>query len=319
MPLDRESQALVDAMHIAGSKPLYEQTVQEARAGIAAASRQLSPPPAEMHAVVDRRIPTEGAEIGIRVYTPRPLGERDRLPIVLNYHGGGFVAGDLDTHDGIARFYARDVDAIVISVDYRLAPEHPFPAAVDDAYAAVTWSAEHADQVHGDANRIAVTGDSAGGNLSAVVCQLARDRRGPPIAFQALAYPALDFNPDAVYASRAAFGGGDYFLSNRDMDWFRSLYLTDVPGQVGDPRVSPLAHPDLSGLPPALVVTSGCDLLRDEGKAYANRLAAADVPVEYRCFETTIHACLSFAGAIPTGLDALSFVASRLRKALHGP
>ena len=180
----------------------------------------------------------------------------------------------------------------------------------------MAWAADHARELGGDAARVAVTGDSAGGTLSAVICQLARERRGPVVAFQALVYPAVDFDPGGAYASRAEFGGGDYFLSNRDMDWFRSLYLTDGLRQIRDPRVSPLAN-DLTGLPPALVVTAGCDLLRDEGQAYADRLAAAGVQVEYRCFESTIHACLSFAGAIPTGLEALSFVASRLRSALH--
>lgn len=317
MPLDPETQSLLDAIRAAGGKPLYEQTVEEARAGIKAASQTLGAPAADIHEVLDRKIPVLGHEIGIRVYTPRPLGEANGLPIILHYHGGGFVAGDLDTHDGIARFYCRHADAVVVAVDYRLAPEHPFPAAVDDAYAALDWTAEHAGELGGDANRMAVTGDSAGGNLSAVVCQLARDQRGPRMAFQALVYPGVDWNGAATYPSRSEFGGGEYFLSNRDMDWFRSLYLTDAPRQVGDPRASPLAKGDLSGLPPALVVTAGCDPLRDEGKTYADRLAAAGVPVEYRCFESTIHACLSFAGAIPAGFEALSFVASRLRRALH--
>ena len=172
-------------------------------------------------------------------------------------------------------------------------------------------------ELNGDANRIAVTGDSAGGNLSAVVCQLAKERGGPRIAFQALIYPAVEFDPRTNYPSRSEFGGGEYFLSTDDMAWFASLYLADVERQVADPRVSPLAARDLRGLPPALVVTSGCDPLRDEGKAYADRLAAAGVPVEYRCVEGTIHACMSFAGAIPAGLEMLTLVASRLRAALR--
>ena len=283
---------------------------------MAAASQQLAAPPAAVHDATDRTIPVPGGEIGIRIYTPREVPAGTLLPMVLNFHGGGFVLGNLDTHDSIARYYARHADAIVIGVDYRLAPEHPFPAAVDDAYAALEWAGAHARELNGDANRVAVTGDSAGGNLSAVVCQLAKERGGPRIAFQALIYPAVEFDPRTNYPSRSEFGGGEYFLSTHDMAWFASLYLADVERQVADPRVSPLAARDLRGLPPALVVTSGCDPLRDEGKAYADRLAAAGVPVEYRCVEGTIHACMSFAGAIPAGLEMLTLVASRLRAAL---
>ena len=316
MSLDAATTSFLDAMRAAGGKPLHQQTIDEARAGMAAASQQLAAPPAAVHEATDRTIPVPGGEIRIRIYTPREVPAGTLLPIVLNFHGGGFVLGNLETHDSIARYYARHADAIVIGVDYRLAPEHPFPAAVEDAYAAVEWAGAHARELNGDANRVAVTGDSAGGNLSAVVCQLAKERGGPRIAFQALIYPAVEFDPRTNYPSRSEFGGGEYFLSTDDMAWFASLYLADVERQVADPRVSPLAARDLRGLPPALVVTSGCDPLRDEGKAYADRLAAAGVPVEYRCVEGTIHACMSFAGAIPAGLEMLTLVASRLRAAL---
>ena len=317
MILDTATTSFLDAMRAGGGKPLYEQTVAEAREVVRMASQQLSAPPADVHEIVNRRIPVAGSEIGIRIYTPRPIAAGTSLPIVLQFHGGGFVAGDLDTHDSIARYYAKHADVIVIGVDYRLAPEHRFPVAVEDAYAAVTWAVDHAGELRGDAGRIAVAGDSAGGNLSAVVCQLAKERRGPRIAFQVLIYPVVDFDLRRSNASRTQFGGGEYFLSIRDMEWFASLYLPDVDRDVSDPRVSPLLARDLSGLPPALIVTSGCDPLRDEGKAYADRLAAAGVIVEYRCVEGTIHACMSFAGAIPAGLETLSFVASRLRLALH--
>ncbi len=142
-------------------------------------------------------------------------------------------------------------------------------------------------------------------------------RNGPRIAIQALVYPVVDFRVGATYPSRAQFGGGDFFLSNRDLEFFRSCYLADVEKHASDPRASPLLDADLAGLPPALVVAAGCDPLRDEAKAYADRLAAAGVPVEYRCFESTIHAFMSFAGALPIGVEGLSFVATRLRAALH--
>jgi acetyl esterase len=240
------------------------------------------------------------------------------LPLVVHYHGGGWVVCNLDTHDAICRFYCKHVNAIVVSVDYRLAPEHKFPAAVDDSFAALRWAVDHAREIGGDPNRVAVTGDSAGGTLSTVVCQLAKAAGGPKVAFQALLYPAVDLDLTADYASRRQFGGGEYFLSTADMQWFTSSYLSTPARDVKDPRASPLLNPDLTGLPPALIVAAGCDVLLDEGKAYAAKLARAGVPVEYRCFDGTIHAFASFSGAIPMGIEAMALVASRLRQALHG-
>ena len=318
MTLDPATATFLEGMRAAGGKPLSEQPLEEARAGMKMASKQLAAPPEQMHEVVDRRIPAGGREIAVRIYTPRAVPSGETLPVVVHFHGGGFVLGDLDTHDSIARFYARHADAIVIAVDYRLAPEHKFPAAVDDAYDAVVWAAAHAGELGGDPARVAVVGDSAGANLATVTCLLAKQRGGPRIVFQGLAYPGVEFRPGASYPSRDEFGGGDYFLSNGDMDWFRAQYLRDVERDAADQRASPLGALNLAGLPPALVVTCGCDLLRDEGQAYAQRLTEAGVPVEQRCFDGTIHACMSFAGAIPMGLEALTFMASRLRAALHG-
>jgi len=314
-PLDAATGTFLDGMRAAGGKPMYELTIEEARANIVAASKQLAPPLASIERVDDRRITAEDGDFGVRLYTPRRLPAGTRLPIVVYFHGGGWAAGDLDSHDACARYYSANADAIVMSVDYRRPPEHKFPAAVNDSYAAAAWATAHASEIGGDADRVAVAGDSAGGNLAAAVCQLAAQRRGPRIAYQALIYPVIDLRDpidDPAYPSRHRFGGGDYFLSMRDMEWFRSLYLTDVTREASDPRATPLAG-DLSGLPPALIVGAGCDVLKDEGKVYADRLAAAGVPVEYRCFAGTIHAFMSFAGAIPMGLEALSFVAARLK------
>jgi acetyl esterase/lipase len=174
-----------------------------------AASLQLAAPSTDVYDVAGRKMPVPGGEVGLRIYTPRPGSEDRPFPIAVHLHGAGFVAGDLDTHDSIARFHCKHADAVVIAVDYRLAPEHPFPAAVD-AYAAVEWAVEHARELNGDARRIAVLGDSAGGNLAAVVCQLAKARNGPRIAFQGLVYPVVDFRPGAAYLSRSQFGGGDF-------------------------------------------------------------------------------------------------------------
>jgi acetyl esterase len=269
-----------------------------------------------VHDVRDRRIPVDGGEITLRIYTPRVVPTGENLAIVVYFHGGGFVAGDIDTHDATARYFSKHADAIVVGVDYRLAPEHRCPTQIDDAYAALLWTAEHASELRGDPARIAVAGDSAGGNLAVVMTQLAKERGGPRIAFQVLIYPWLDLRAEASSPSRLEFGGGDYFLANPDLDWMRTLYLPDG-ASAADPRVSPILYEDLSGLPPTVIMTAGCDPVRDDGKVYGDRLAAAGVPVEYRCFEATIHACVSFAGAIPTGLEALAFLASRVRAALH--
>jgi len=314
--IDPGTNAFLQAMRASGGKPLHELSVEEVRATIGAVSAQLGPPVEELHDVRDQRIPVDGGEITLRIYTPRAVAGGETLPIVIYFHGGGFVAGDVGTHDAIARYLAKHADAIVVNVDYRRSPELRYPTQIEDSYAALAWTAEHASDLHGDAGRIAVAGDSAGGTLSAVMTQFAKERGGPRIAFQALVYPWLDLRAGTSSPSRLQFGGGDYFLATADVEWMRSLYLPDGANDA-DPRVSPALYEDLSGLPPAVVITAGCDMLRDEGKAYADRLAAAGVSADYRCFEGTIHACVSFAGAIPTGLEALSFIASRIHAALH--
>jgi len=317
MQLDTATEKFLEILRSAGLPPLYEQTVAAARDGIRANARNMPGPPIAVQRVEDRTLPGLAAGVPVRLYWPRETKPGESLPIVVNFHGGGWVIGDLDTHDRIARYYCTHADAIVLNVDYRLAPEHKFPAAVDDAYLAVCWAAEHAAELGGDSSRIAVAGDSAGGNLATVVCQMSKANRGPQIVFQALAYPATDMDLTKGYPSRASFGGGEYFLSVREMEWFVAQYLSDVRKQVADPRASPLMSDDLAGLPPALVVTAGFDPLQDEGRAYADALSAAGVAVEYRCFPSTIHAFLSFAPIIPAGEEGLSFVASRLRSALH--
>ena len=317
MQVDTPTRAFLDMLIALGGPPLHEQTVGDVRKAVSMLHEQVGGARTQVHQVTDHTIPVAGGDIAVRVYSPRPPAAGERFPIAMQYHGGGFVAGDLDTHDGFARYYCAHAGVLVVSVDYRLAPEHKFPTAVDDSYAALCWAVDRTGELGGDAARVAVIGDSAGGNLAAVMCQLARARGGPRIAYQALLYPTLDFGSSVEYASRRLFGGGDYFLSTRDMDWFMAQYLSDVTPEIADRRASPLLTEDLTGLPAALIVTAGCDVLRDEGKAYADRLAAAGVPVEYRCFENTIHAFVSFNAAIPAGQEALAFVADRLRTALQ--
>jgi acetyl esterase len=312
--LDPATDALLAQIRAAGGKPLWEMAVEDVRARITASSEMLAGTLVEVGSVVDRTIQAGGHSIPLRVYTPS--GEPSAtLPMVMYFHGGGFVAGSIDTHAPVARYLCQNANAIVVAVGYRKSPEHRFPAAIEDALAAVDWATANGRDIGGDGTRLAVAGDSAGGNLAAVVAQLSKARGGPRLALQALFYPVVDFTL-ASSPSRIQFGGGDFFLSNQDMEWFRELYLTD-PSQASDPRVSPLLASDMTGLPPALIVAAGCDVLLDEGRAYADRLRAAGVPVEYRCFDGTIHAFMSFTGAIPMGREALSLAASRLRLALH--
>lgn len=306
--------ALLAQIQAGGGKPLYEMTVEEVRAMVVGSSAALGGPTVEVASAIDRTLATRVGDVPVRIYTPTGAHAQP-LPLIVYFHGGGLVAGDLNTHDGTARYLCQNSDAIVVAVDYRRPPEHKFPAAVDDADAAVEWVAQHASELGGTGSRLAVAGDSAGGCLATVVAQLARARGGPRLAFQALFYPLVDYTL-AHSPSRAQFGGGDFFLSNRDMEWFRGHYLEDT-AQAQDPRVSPGLARDVSGLPPTLIVAAECDLLNDEGRAYADRLSAAGVPVEYRCFSGTIHAFMSFSGAIPLGRDALEFAAGRLRAALH--
>ena len=316
MPLDQPTAAFLDMLRSSGGKPLYELPLEEARGNMLLGA-QLGVPPEPIGQVVDRRIDVAGGSIALRIYTPVGGAAHGPLPAVLQYHGGGFVLGNLDSHDSIARFYCARAKAVVVSVDYRLAPEHRFPTQVEDSYAALQWVAAHASELDVDPGRIAVAGDSAGGNLATVMCLLAKARGGPRIAAQALLYPVVDFRSHETYASHQQFGDGTYFLSIKDMDWFRDAYFANS-AQVGEQTASPITA-DVSGLPQALVTTAGCDPLRDEGRAYADRLAAAGVEVEYRCFDDTIHACASFAGAIPTGRDMLVYVADWLRGAMPAP
>jgi acetyl esterase/lipase len=315
MTVDKQTAAILAQGAESGAPALHEMPVPEARRALKEMTIAVDAPKTPVARVEERTIPGPNGEIPIRIYWPDATA--DALPVLLLYHGGGWTLGDMDTHENICRYYCANAGVIVINVDYRLAPEHKFPAGVDDCYAALEWVGAHAADVGGDANRIAVTGDSAGGNLSAVMCQLAKARGGPRIAFQALTYPSIDLSEEAneKYASRKEFGGGEYFLGRKDFAWLIGLYLEDA-ALVRDACVSPILAEDLSGLPPALVITAGFDPLHDEGKAYADHLAAAGVAVEYKCFETTIHGFMSFSGAIDAGKEGLALVANRVKAAL---
>ena len=261
----------------------------------------------------DRVIDGPGGDLPIRIYRPAN-SESGAAPVVVYFHGGGFVAGDLDTHDGTARMHAGDAGAVVVSVDYRLAPEHPFPAAVEDAMAATEWVASHAAELGTDPARLVVAGDSAGGNLAAVVCQLARDGGGPAIAFQLLWYPATTYDGSlpsftenahapiidsaAIAALTRAYVGDDFDLSN-------------PPATLAPARAA-----NLAGLPPAYISVAGHDPLRDDGIRYGERLAAAGVPVQVHNAETMVHGYLGYAGVIPAATEAADRGLAALRAAL---
>ncbi len=250
--------------------------------------------------VSDRRIPGPGGDLTVRVY--RRLGGLQQAPAIVFYHGGGWVVGDLDTHDGSCRLLADVSGCVVVSVDYRLAPEHPFPAAVDDAIASYRWVQEHHRELAVLPGRVGVMGDSAGGNLAAVVAQRCRDDEHPPVA-QVLVYPATDAHFRSE--SHDLFADG-FFLTRSDMEWFRGHYLPEI-ATWDSPAASPLLAGDLSGLAPAVIVTAGFDPLRDEGAAYASRLEDAGVPCEYRCYDDLVHGFFGM-GVLPEGMAVASEV-----------
>lgn len=269
----------------------------------------LSGPPEEVARVVDATAPGPGGDIPLRIYVPAGEGP---LRTLVFFHGGGWVIGDLDSHDGVCRALANRAGAVVASVGYRLAPEHRFPAAVEDAYAAVVWAAAHIGGYGGDPARLAVGGDSAGGNLAAVVCQTARDQRGPAIGFQLLIYPATDRHDDSPSMRQNARGP---LLSRAWMEWFHGFYQSG-PDDGMDPRMSPSRAADLSGLPPALVVTAEFDPLRDQGAAYAARMAQAGVRVEHLPVDGLFHGFIQMAGVLDPAREVLDHSGRALRAAL---
>jgi acetyl esterase len=294
MPLDPQAKVVIDMIEALGVGDLTEDTDPTAiRAMMNAA---VLPSAIEVASVTDREIPGPQGPVRVRVY--RPAGDAPKR-VVVYYHGGGWVLGSLETHDGTCRRLADGADAVVVSVDYRMGPEDRFPAAVDDAYAALTWVAANATELGGDAGRLAVAGDSAGGNLAAVVCQLARSG-GPEIRFQLLVYPVTDHEFTSPSMEENAEG---YYLTRDAMRWFYDHYLTD-PSEGDDPRVSPIRNPDLTGLPPAFVLTAQYDPLRDQGIAYADAMRAAGNDVDMTLYDTLFHGFISMFDLIDAGKAA---------------
>ena len=301
-----QAQQILDGKAASGAPPLWELTPDEARAGVEA-NNAVIPAGPDLESVRDIVIPSQAGGMPARVYSP----SESAPGLVVYYHGGGWVVGSVDGWDSSVRALAVASGCDVVSVDYRLAPEHVFPAAADDAYDALEWAASASGLAGG--RPIVVAGDSAGGNLAAVAALRARDFGGPPIALQVLVYPVTDCDLDR--RSYREYDGDEYIVNRRDMAWFWDRYAPD-PATRANPYASPLRAPSLAGLPPAYVVTAEHDPLRDEGFAFADRLRAARVPVEHRHYGSQIHGFFSFTGVLDDADKAVSEAGSAIRAAV---
>jgi acetyl esterase len=305
MPLDPQAQQVLEQIAALGLPPNHLVSPSQARINMKSRPRAAGP---EVAKVEDRLIPGPGVEIPVRIYTPTGAGP---FPILVWFHGGGWVVGDLETADPTARHLTVGAGCVVVSVDYRLAPETKFPGAADDCYAATVWAAQQAARINGDANRIAVGGDSSGGNLAAAVSLMARDRSGPPLVFQLLVYPvtAHDFETSSYRQNAEGYG-----LSLDSMRWYWDHYLQH-PADASNPYAAPLVAQALEGLPPALVITAEYDPLCDEGEAYARRLQAAGVRTTYSRYDGMTHGFFGMSAVLDKGKQALAEACTALRHA----
>jgi acetyl esterase len=310
--LDEQTALLRRGQKVLGEVPLDQVTPGEARRNFNTGFALLKSVGGifeKVDSVRELSIPGPACEIPARLYRP---GKETSYPLFVLFHGGGWVIGGLDSADNMARFICRHAGCAVLSVDYCLAPEHVFPAAVEDAYAAVVWAAAHTAELGGDPNRLLVGGDSAGGNLAAAVAQMARNKGTPRIALQALFYAGLD-GAHLDTPSYKEFGEPAYGLPTRDVEWFLEQYTPDPKDRL-DPRVSPLLAKDLRGLPPALVVTAEFDVLRDEGEAYARRMQEAGVRVKLMRCNGMVHGFLSLVGLIRRATMYFEEIAGEIKR-----
>jgi acetyl esterase len=310
VPVDPSFSPILEAIASMPPPPPGNDPVVAARAGTGAMFVHPSPPDV---IVEDRMVPgLEGhADVPVRIYTPHGLD--GPAGVLVFFHGGGFLAGSIDSHDGTVRELAVGAGCVAVSVEYRLAPEHPYPAALDDCLAALRWAAAHASEIGGDPARIAIGGDSAGGNLAAAVALRNRDEGGPSPVFQLLVYPVTDVGCATPSMTANATG---YMLTADSMRWMWATYLGEAAADAGsDPYASPAAAADLAGLPPALVITAEFDPLRDEGEAYGAALAAAGVPTEVVRYDGQIHGFFSMHALAPQSKVAIDVAAEALRRA----
>jgi acetyl esterase len=306
MPLDPQAKAFLDQLTAAGAPPLHALPVAEARQALRTLFSTGTPEP--IHQMEDHRVPGPAGHIPVRMYVPQGKGS---LPVLVYFHGGGWVLGDLETHDGTCRGLANAAKCMVIAVDYRLAPEHKFPAAPEDCYAVTKWVVLNAASFGGDPTRIAVGGDSAGGNLAAAVALMAADRGAPTLAYQLLIYPVTNYAFDTPSYRENADG---YLLTRDSMQWFWGHYLANEnDGQ--NAYASPMRARDCRRVPAALVITAEFDPLRDEGEAYAARLREASVPVDVKRYNGMIHGFFSLGQVLDQGKKAMADAAAGLRAA----
>jgi acetyl esterase len=308
MPLDPQVRAMREQRAAAQATPLYAMSLEQARAEDLRSIQEAGGTPEPVAEVVDDTVPGPGGALPIRIY--RASAARP-APVLVYFFGGGWTLGTIDTSDGICRALTNAVGCTVVSVGYRLAPEHRFPSAVHDCYAATAWIAEHADEVGVDPTRIAVGGDSAGGNLAAAVTLLAKQHGGPAIAHQLLVYPNTDHGSDTPSVRENT---DPLLFNSTSVDWYWRHYL-DSPEDGANPLASPLRAPDVSGLPPATVITAEYDPLRDQGEQYANRLSAAGVPVSLTRYPGMVHGFFAMSGILDGGAKAVAQAADCLRAA----
>lgn len=294
-------------------RPIEEMTPAEAREQMEAMARARKAEPLPVAKVEERMFSGPGGEIRVRLYQPQ---QSPPVPAIVYFHGGGHVIGSLDTHDFVARNLCGGTGALVASVDYRMGPEHKFPAAVDDCVAAVEWVHANAESLGVDSRRIGVHGDSAGGNLAAVVALLARDAGGPQLRLQSLVYPVTDYG--LVGDSYGKYATGYGVLTRDAMVWFRDHYLRS-PDDARDWRASPVRAANLAGVAPAIVITAECDVLHDDGERYAEALRRARVPVEYKEYPGMIHAFFGMVPAVDDAMNAQRTVWAAFKRAFAQP
>jgi acetyl esterase len=308
VPLDAEARSLIDLAQ-ATSPPVQTLTPEQARRASDERRERAAAPVQPIHDVSDLTIDTETGPLPVRVY--RPASDAGMAAVVF-FHGGGWVLCDLESHDGMCRALANATGAVFVSVGFRNAPEAPYPAGVEDCYAATAWVVAHADLLGIDRARVAVMGDSAGGNLAAAVALMARDRSGPALAAQVLAYPVMADDFDT--RSYREYGAGEFYLTREAMQWYWDHYVPEERRH--EPYAAPLRAAELAGLPAAVVLVGECDPLHDEGLAYATRLADSGVPCTVIDFEGGFHGFLSFAAVLDSGRRALSTLAAAVRAVL---
>lgn len=313
MPVDQDIQEILH--HVLCLPPItaVNSSVDELRRNKEEFEFKYDLPEISMYQERSLAIPGPAGPVPVRLYWPRKLGREERIPVLVFMHGGAWVFCSMDTHENMLRYLCGKADAIGVNVGYRLAPEHKFPAALEDCYAVLEWTEKHAEIIGGHPDKVSIAGDSAGGNLAAVLCLLARERNGPGIAAQLLFYPSVAAGVLPRYPSWNKYAAGSIRDFEEEISVLLDYYLNS-PGELKDYRVSPVLADRHDDLPPALIITAQYDPFCDDGVVYAGKLEASGVNVEYKCFDGAVHAFMSLAGGMSRGYEALDYTADYLRK-----